>query len=123
MYCIKCGVKLADTEEKCPLCGTIVYHPDFPCESDRYTFPKGKYPTLDKNPYGYPKLATAIFVLTCIMVLFCDLRFSFTMTWSGYVVGALGLMYMVLVFPFWFKRKNPIVMVVSWFTYIGLYLF
>ena len=30
MYCIKCGVKLADTEKKCPLCGTVVYHPEFP---------------------------------------------------------------------------------------------
>ena len=28
MYCIKCGVKLADSEKKCPLCNTVVYHPD-----------------------------------------------------------------------------------------------
>ena len=28
MYCIKCGVALAESEEKCPLCGTRVYHPD-----------------------------------------------------------------------------------------------
>ena len=28
MYCIKCGVELADTEKQCPLCGTLVYHPE-----------------------------------------------------------------------------------------------
>ena len=30
MYCIQCGVKLADTEKQCPLCGTVVFHPDLP---------------------------------------------------------------------------------------------
>ena len=28
MYCVKCGVELDDAEERCPLCGTRVYHPD-----------------------------------------------------------------------------------------------
>ena len=31
MYCIKCGVELADSERVCPLCGTRVFHPDLPC--------------------------------------------------------------------------------------------
>ena len=31
MYCIKCGVELADSEKVCPLCGTRVFHPDLPC--------------------------------------------------------------------------------------------
>ena len=26
MYCIKCGVELADSEKVCPLCGTRVFH-------------------------------------------------------------------------------------------------
>ena len=30
MYCIKCGVELADSEKVCPLCGTRVFHPDLP---------------------------------------------------------------------------------------------
>ena len=28
MYCIKCGVELADSEKKCPLCGTVVFNPE-----------------------------------------------------------------------------------------------
>lgn len=35
MYCIKCGVKLADSEKKCPLCNTIVCHPEFEPNPDR----------------------------------------------------------------------------------------
>ena len=30
MYCVKCGVELADSEKVCPLCGTRVFHPDLP---------------------------------------------------------------------------------------------
>ena len=30
MYCVKCGVELADSQRVCPLCGTRVFHPDIP---------------------------------------------------------------------------------------------
>ena len=33
MFCVKCGVELADSEKVCPLCGTRVFHPDLPCGS------------------------------------------------------------------------------------------
>ena len=44
MYCVRCGVKLADTEEKCPLCGTTVYHPDIRREE---VFPLEKQQVFD----------------------------------------------------------------------------
>ncbi len=28
MYCMNCGVRLGDSEKRCPLCGLRVYHPD-----------------------------------------------------------------------------------------------
>lgn len=28
MYCMNCGVKLGQGEEKCPLCGLPAYHPN-----------------------------------------------------------------------------------------------
>ena len=27
-YCVNCGVKLATSEKKCPLCFTPIYHPN-----------------------------------------------------------------------------------------------
>ena len=44
MYCINCGVKLADTEEKCPLCATVVYHPDLDRETAEPLYPRHRIP-------------------------------------------------------------------------------
>ena len=40
MYCIKCGVELADSEKVCPLCGTRVYHPDIEIKTTEPPFPE-----------------------------------------------------------------------------------
>lgn len=42
MYCVKCGVELADSEKKCPLCGTPVFHPDIPRNLSEPPFPPDK---------------------------------------------------------------------------------
>ena len=42
MYCIKCGVELADSEKVCPLCGTRVYHPDIEIKTTEPPFPEYK---------------------------------------------------------------------------------
>lgn len=38
MYCINCGVELADSETVCPLCGTRVFHPDMPRQQGSLPF-------------------------------------------------------------------------------------
>ena len=49
MYCINCGVKLADTENKCPLCGTVPYHPDIQRGSAEKPYPIKEYPKSKKT--------------------------------------------------------------------------
>lgn len=44
MYCIKCGVELADSERVCPLCGTRVFHPDLPCGQGEPPYPPADHP-------------------------------------------------------------------------------
>ena len=34
-YCVNCGVKLAKSLKKCPLCNTVVYNPNIKDESDK----------------------------------------------------------------------------------------
>ena len=63
MYCIKCGVKLADTEKKCPLCNTIVCHPDFKQTAERPLYPSNKMP---KNDSGSKALNGAVIILFII---------------------------------------------------------
>ena len=44
MYCIKCGVKLTDAQKECPLCNTVVCHPDFEKTAEHPLYPKNKMP-------------------------------------------------------------------------------
>ena len=53
-YCVNCGVELDTTLNKCPLCGTKVYHPDKEeVASTEQTFPrkKGEVEKVSKKEY------------------------------------------------------------------------
>lgn len=122
MYCVNCGVKLADTENICPLCGIKAYHPDFEQNQEEGMYPRGKYPAAEANALGLPILLTAIFALPLLVALACDLRFNQTITWSGYVIGALVFLYVSLILPTWFKNPNPVIFVPCTFAAAGVYL-
>lgn len=122
MYCIKCGVKIADTEELCPLCGTKVYHPDFEREGNNIIYPKKKYPAPEEKALGMPIFLTVVFAIPLLTVLLCNLRFSSAITWSGIVAGALALLYIICVLPLWFQSPHPVIFVPCSFVATGLYL-
>ena len=122
MYCIKCGVKLADTEKSCPLCQTKVCHPDFPVTEGEPLYPRDKYPSKPKNTYLGQAITTALFLLTIFTVLLCDLQINSIMTWSGYVIGALLIFYVAFILPTWFKDPNPVIFVPCSFAVIVCYL-
>lgn len=123
MYCVKCGVKLADSEKICPLCGTKAYHPDIEREEGNTIYPKRKYPAPEEKALGLPVFFTAVFTIPLLVVLICDLRFNSAITWSGIVAGALALLYVWFVLPLWFKNPNPVIFVPCSFVAAGLYLF
>ena len=122
MYCIHCGVKLADSEKKCPLCGTVPYHPEIPREPGEPLYPAHHYPATEVSPRAAQRVLLFLFVLPMIVTLLVDLRISYTVTWSGYVIGALGLVYVALVLPAWFRKPNPVIFVPCTFVAVGLYL-
>lgn len=122
MYCINCGVKLADSQKKCPLCGTVVFHPDFPQPNGEPFYPADRYPGSRINQNSVLAIITAIFLLPLFVTLLVDLQIAGTVTWSGYVMGAIALSYVIIVFPFWFKKYHAVVFVPCNFAAIGLYL-
>ncbi len=122
MYCVKCGVKLADTELECPLCGTVVYHPDITREKGESLYPGKKYPRAGITPRWPQVMFTVAFLLPLFIVLLCDLQFNGGITWSGYVMGALVLGYVAAVLPSWFKKPNPVIFVPCDFAAAALYL-
>ena len=122
MYCIKCGVKLADTERSCPLCHTKVCHPDFPITDGEPLYPSDKYPSKPKNTFLGQTITTALFVLTMFTVLLCDLQIFEEITWSGYVIGALSIIYAAIVLPTWFRNPNPVIFTPCAFAVVISYL-
>ncbi|MBP3333372.1 MAG: zinc ribbon domain-containing protein [Clostridia bacterium] len=122
MYCIKCGVELADTEKSCPLCGTVVYHPDIVREKAEPTYPKNNIPKEEFNRTGILFIITMLFAIPFILTPICDISLNKSITWSGYCMFAVILTYVIIVLPSWFKRPHPIIFTPVDFGCIGLYL-
>lgn len=122
MYCIKCGVKLADTEMKCPLCNTDVCHPDFDEIKGQPLYPINRMPKEHSNS---KVLSGAIIILFFIPLFVCfvaDLQINSSLDWFGYVAGALMVAYIALALPLWFRKPNPVIFVPCDFVAIVLYL-
>ena len=110
MYCMNCGVKLGDGEEKCPLCGLRAYHPDLPRKPGAALYPQDwKAPKPERS--GWRFLLTVSFAVALFSCLLVDLLLSGGISWSGYVIAGLLTGYIVLVLPMWFSRPNAVIFV------------
>lgn len=121
MYCIRCGVQMVDGQTKCPLCATKMILPE-DMAGDTLLFPEDCRPEAGKRrlwPHGV--IATA-FLLPMLIVLICNWQLSGDFAWSGYVVGALLLAYVVVGLPRWFKDPNPVIFTPCGFAAAGLYV-
>ena len=122
MYCIQCGVKLAETETHCPLCGTAVHPPDLSRTAAAPLYPPNRFPSTRSKVWSALVAVTAAFLLPLLITLLCDLRINGSVTWSGYSMGALVLLYTLTVLPCWFRHPNPVIFVPCGFASILLYL-
>lgn len=122
MYCINCGVKLADTEEKCPLCGVTVCHPDFPKPVGEPLYPRHRYPAPRAASKAAQIVVTTLMAIAFLTTLFVDFQVNGGITWSGIAAGGIAFGYILLVLPFWFKRVNHLVYVPGVFLAAALYL-
>lgn len=121
MYCAKCGVQLADTENKCPLCGTRA-HPDVVRPAGEPLYPKNGKPAPQVSTWGLQIVLSALVLLPMLICLQCDLLINSSVTWSGFVTGALLCIYVMLVLPIWFRKPNPVIFVPCSFASVGGYL-
>ena len=121
MYCMNCGVKLADTEKTCPLCGIRVFHPDL-TQSDAAPLYPRQQPLPQVNSRAAVIVLSTLFLVLMLTPLICDLQLSGGITWSGYVIGGLALAYIIAVLPIWFHKPNPVIFVPCDFAAATLYL-
>ena len=123
MYCVKCGVELADSQRVCPLCGTRVFHPDIPrTPADPPYPPDERVHPEEVNRSVVCFILTALALLPAVICVLCDWRINGGILWSGYASGGILLLYVLTVLPLWFKRPNPVIFVPLDFAAIILYL-
>ena len=70
MYCVNCGVNLADTEKKCPLCETEVYHPVIKQGEVQKLYPSGRMPEKKSGLKLAAGAGIVVFVLAIIICFF-----------------------------------------------------
>lgn len=122
MYCVKCGVKLADTEKQCPLCQTDTSVWQLPRPETDPLYPGDRIP---KPPLRSGVVNGTILFLFCIPLLLTflvDLQANRKMEWFFYVAGALVVLYVTVALPLWFRRVNPVIFVPCDFAALALYL-
>lgn len=122
MYCAKCGVKLADHLSECPLCGTRAYHPDIDRKITEGQYPREHYPKKQKRTLVGQVIFSILFLLPLLIVPLCDWQINGSITWSGFVAGAVLLGYVILVLPTWFAKPNMVIFVPCDFAAAALYL-
>ncbi len=122
MYCIKCGVRLSDGQQICPICQTRVYHPDIEIPNDMHTYPKKDFESEEFNRKGLMFAITVLFSIIAILPVILELFWHDKVHWSGYVVGGVLLVYIIYVLPYWFKHPNPTIFVPCNFLGAALYL-
>lgn len=111
MYCIKCGVQLADTEKSCPLCLTRVCHPDFPLPAATPLYPENSEQKKPINRWYIMLIVSFLCLLPISICLVCDLSIGTGLSWSGYVIGGMLIFYSALLLPRWFSHPNPVIFV------------
>ena len=122
MYCIKCGVELADTEKHCPLCGTVVYHPELMQKEAIPTYPPYRKPKQRINRRGVLFVISVIYLILVAQLFVCEFTIFNEFHWSLYAVGGLILSYVGVILPMWFARPNPVIFVPCDFAAVILYL-
>ena len=122
MYCVNCGVNLSDTEKCCPLCQTVVFHPDLVQKDVAPLYPEELGPNPQVNSVAAHIIIATAYLLAILVSLVCDLQMGGGVTWAGYVIGGLLLSYVVIMLPLWFSKPNPVVFVPCDFAAAALYL-
>lgn len=122
MYCVNCGVKLADTEQTCPLCNAVAVRPEFRQQECRPLYPSNKLPQPGSGNKAISGALLILYLIPLVVCFFADYQLNGEFEWFGYVAGALILGYIAFALPLWFRKPNPVVFVPCNFISTAAYL-
>ena len=124
-YCVNCGVKLAASEEKCPLCNTIVINPNDTGDDKKeaaYSQRYEDYPRRRINLKYLTQIILAVIAVGVVVQTLCDFLISFNLSWSLYAIGAFGLL-VCFALPILTKMKSPYIATMIDLVALALYIF
>lgn len=107
MYCVKCGVKLQEGAEKCPLCSTPVWNPEGLSAESTYNAGRMPEKTSDRDPVAM--LLTVLTVLAAAAVTAVCFVIYGNLGWGDIVLASLLLFFVIAVLPLWFRNPNPVI--------------
>lgn len=123
-YCVNCGVELKKSEKYCPLCSVEVLNPKAPWQEP----PERPYPRyletlvnrIDKRYFA--TLAGLILMIPMMITILLDILDGGGLTWSAYIVGAMALLFIFVVLPFYFKHYHTVIFLSANCAAVLLYL-
>ena len=110
-YCVHCGSKLEKGQKFCPICNIEIRDPlEEEDESVTEIYPKYVPITEDNvSRKSISILITLLFLIPAAITLICDLSITGKVTWSGYVLASLCLLYVPFVcFVLFSKLKDKL---------------
>ncbi len=124
-YCVNCGVELAESEKKCPLCDTVVINPNVTGESTvKLPYPREQL-ALDvrENHWLTGVIITVLCALPALVCITCDWGISHGLSWSIYVVAAAAMVWCFVTPPIMLPRTHPLSFVVIDVVAILIFLY
>lgn len=102
MYCVRCGVRLQEGTESCPLCGTPVWNPDQ--ASVKRIFPEEMPRQHEESSVPIAVGATVVGILSALIIFIICMKKYGEMRWGGYALAGIALAYILFALPAWFRR-------------------
>ena len=108
-YCVNCGVELAQSEARCPLCGVEVVNPADPVTQGRGPRP---YPhRIERINMQVNRRYTAAFLSLLLLIpvfitIFTDAVTGGGLSWSMHVVGGALVLFTWLLLPMLLKKAH-----------------
>ncbi|MGI6168365.1 MAG: DUF6320 domain-containing protein [Christensenellales bacterium] len=109
-YCVNCGVKLEETQKKCPLCDTEVVNPRQPVRHDK----KRPYPPrlhrlqARVNWIFWGRIVTVAIIGAAIIFLLSELLYSGWLSWSAYGLASLAFLWVVVAVPLFMRTPTAL---------------
>lgn len=120
MYCVRCGVRLREGVNICPLCGTPVWNPDQMTEEKN--FPAALPVRHEESGKPAAIALTVLCVLAALIIFIACLKRYGELRWGGYALTGIALGYILFVLPRWFRNAPAEVFVPVDHAAIALFL-